>query len=129
MNLYFWLILLIYIAVLVYGAYRGYHRGFVKELERLVATICSVVTLVLISGLARGSVGERVSTRALAIALLIVIAALYSLCRIIISALKIFAGLPVINILDKVLGLLAGSAVAFMILYIVDHIAKIWLNL
>ena len=61
--------------------------------------------------------------------LLIVIGALYSLCRIIFGSLKLFAGLPVISFADGVLGLLAGGAKAFMLLYIVDHVAKIWLNL
>ena len=69
------------------------------------------------------------STKALAIALLIVIGALYSLCRIIFGSLKLFAGLPVIKFVDEVLGLIAGAAKAFMLLYVVDYIVKIWLNL
>ena len=129
MNLYFWLIVIISVFILVYGAVRGYRKGFVKELEGLVALICALVSLILISGLARGTVGDRISTRALAIALLIVIGVFYSLCRIIFGSLKLFAGLPVIHFLDEVLGLFAGAAKAFMILYVVDYIVKIWLNL
>ena len=129
MNLYFWLIVIISVFVLVYGAVRGYHKGFVKELEGLVALSCALVSLILISGLARGTVGDHISTRALAIALLIVIGVFYSLCRIIFGSLKLFAGLPVIHFLDEVLGLFAGAAKAFMILYVVDYIVKIWLNL
>ena len=115
--------------IMICGFVRGYHRGFVKELEGLVAAIFAVISLVLISGLVRGTIGENVSAKALAIAMLIVIGALYSLCRIIFGSLKLFAGLPVISFADGVLGLLAGGAKAFMLLYIVDHVAKIWLNL
>ena len=129
MNLYFWLILFLSIVFLAYGAFRGYKNGFVKEVEGLVAIVFSVVCLVLVSGLTRGAIGENISSKALAIALLIVIGALYSLCRIIFSSLKLFAGLPVIRILDQLLGLFAGGAKVFMLLYVVDHIAKIWLNL
>lgn len=114
--------------LLAYGAVRGYKNGFVKELEGLVASIFAVAMLVAISGLARGSMDKRVSAQALAIALLIVIGLLYSLCRII-SSLKLFADLPVIRILNELLGFVAGGAKIFLLLYIVDHLAKIWLNL
>ena len=40
-----------------------------------------------------------------------------------------FAGLPVIKFVDEALGLIAGAAKAFMLLYVVDYIVKIWLNL
>ena len=100
-NLYFWLIIVVSIMIMISGFVRGYHRGFVKELEGLVAAIFAVISLVLISGLVRGTIGE----------------------------IKLFAGLPVISFADGVLGLLAGGAKAFMLLYIVDHVAKIWLNL
>jgi uncharacterized membrane protein required for colicin V production len=129
LNLYFWLIAVLSVLILVYGAVRGYHNGFVKEAEGLVALVLALASLLLISGLARGVVGDRVSTRALAIALLIVIGLLYSLCRVIFGSLELFAGLPVIRFLDEVLGLAAGAAKAFMLLYVVDYIVKIWLNL
>ena len=101
----------------------------VKELEGLIAGIFSVAALILISGLARGSIGEQVSAKALAIALLIVLGAVYSICRLVFSALKLFAGLPVIHAADAVLGLAAGGAKAFLLLYVVDHILRVWLNL
>ena len=129
LNLYFWLIAALSVLILVYGAVRGCHNGFVKEVEGLVALILALLSLVLISGLTKGAVGERISTRALAIALLIVIGLLYSLCRIIFGSLKLFAGLPVIHFLDEVLGLAAGAVKSFMLLYVVDYIVKIWLNL
>ena len=129
LNLYFWLIIFISIIILIFGAVRGYRNGFVAELEGLVALILALVSLIIISGLVRGSAGNGISTKALAIALLIVIGALYSLCRIIFGSLKLFAGLPVIKFVDEVLGLIAGAAKAFMLLYVVDYIVKIWLNL
>lgn len=129
LNLYFWLIAVLSVLILVYGAVRGYHNGFVKEVEGLAALILALASLLLISGLARGAIGDRISTKALAIALLIVIGLLYSLCRIIFGSLELFAGLPVIRFLDEVLGLAAGAAKAFMLLYVVDYIVKIWLNL
>ena len=129
MNLYFWLIIFISIIILIFSAVRGYRNGFVAELEGLVALILALVSLIIISGLVRGSAGSGISTKALAIALLIVIGALYSLCRIIFGSLKLFAGLPVIKFVDDALGLIAGAAKAFMLLYVVDYIVKIWLNL
>ena len=126
LNLYFWMILFICIVVLANGVLRN---GMVKELEGLVAGVFSVAALILISGLARGSIGEQVSSKALAIALLIVLGGVYSICRLAFSALKLFAGLPVIHAADAVLGLAAGGAKAFLLLYVVDHILRIWLNL
>lgn len=129
MNLYFWLILFASILILAGGCIRGYRRGFVKETESLVSWICAAAMLVLISGLTRGSLTENISTRALAIALLIVLGVVYSLCRIVFASLHIFAGLPVIRVLDGILGVFAGLTKAFLLLYVVEHIAKIWLNL
>lgn len=129
LNLYFWMILFICIVVLANGVLRGFRNGMVKELEGLVAGVFSVAALILISGLARGSIGEQVSSKALAIALLIVLGGVYSICRLAFSALKLFAGLPVIHAADAVLGLAAGGAKAFLLLYVVDHILRIWLNL
>jgi uncharacterized membrane protein required for colicin V production len=128
-NLYFWLILFASILILAGGCIRGYRRGFVKETESLVSWICAAATLVLISGLTRGSLTENISTRALAIALLIVLGVVYSLCRIVFASLHIFAGLPVIRVLDGILGIFAGLIKSFLLLYVVEHIAKIWLNL
>ncbi|MBE6005555.1 MAG: CvpA family protein [Sarcina sp.] len=129
MNLYFWLILFAYILILARGVIRGFERGFVKELEGLAAGICAVLTLILISGLVTGSIGREFSTKALAIGLLMVLGIVYSLCRILFSSLKLFAGLPVIRFLDQVLGAGAGVCKSFLLLYVVDHIVKIWLNL
>ena len=122
MNLYFWLILFASILILAGGCIRGYRRGFVKETESLVSWICAAATLVLISGLTRGSLTENISTRALAIALLIVLGVVF-------ASLHIFAGLPVIRVLDGILGVFAGLTKSFLLLYVVEHIAKIWLNL
>lgn len=123
------MILFICIVVLANGVLRGFRNGMVKELEGLVAGVFSVAALILISGLARGSIGEQVSSKALAIALLIVLGGVYSICRLAFSALKLFVGLPVIHAADAVLGLAAGGAKAFLLLYVVDHILRIWLNL
>ena len=129
MNLYFWLILFAYVLVLARGTIRGFEKGFVKEIEGLAAGVCSITALILIGGLATGSIGDKVSTKALAIAMLIVISIFYFLCRIVFSSLKLFAGLPVIKVADQVLGAAAGIAKAFLLLDIVDYILKIWLNL
>ncbi|MDO5133454.1 MAG: CvpA family protein [Eubacteriales bacterium] len=129
MNLYFWLILFISAAILIRGALRGARNGFVKEAEGLAAVIFTTITLVLISSIARGNITEHVSTKALAIALLVVLAILYSLCRIIFSSLRLFAGLPVIRHIDSILGIAGGTAKAFLLLYIIFYLLKIWLNI
>ena len=129
MNLYFWLILFAYIIILACGTIRGFDKGFVKELQGLIAGICSVAALILISSLVRDSTGDRFSARAMTIALLIVLVIVYSFCRMILSALKLFAGLPVISFADKILGAAAGFVKSFLLLYILDHLLKIWLSI
>ena len=129
MNLYFWVILLAAIVIEVRGAVAGARNGFVKEAEGLVAGIFVTVALVLISSIVRGGMTERVSSKALAAALLIVLLILYSLCRLVFSSLRLFAGLPVIRYVDSILGIAAGAAKAFLLLYIVFCLLKIWLNL
>lgn len=129
MNLYFWLILFASVIILAKGAIGGFHNGFVKEVEGLAAGFFAVVVLVLISSLVRGGGSSGASSKAIAIALLIVLGILYALFRIILSSLHLFAGLPVIRLLDQVLGLAAGAAKAFLLLYIVDYFLRIWLNL
>jgi uncharacterized membrane protein required for colicin V production len=108
---------------------KGFKTGFVKEVEGLAAGICALVVLILISSLAIGAMGEKVSTKAMVIALLIILGCMYALFKIIFSSLKLFAGLPVINVLDHILGAAAGAAKSFLLLYIVDYLTRIWLNL
>ncbi len=129
MNLYFWLIIAASVIILAAGAFIGGHRGLVKELEGLVAAICATAALVLIGSLARGSMAEHISTKALAIALLIILGLLYAVCRIVFMSLRLFAGLPVIRYLDSILGIAAGALKAYLILYVVFYLLKIWLNL
>lgn len=129
MNLYFWLIIAISVIILAAGAFIGGHRGLVKELEGLVAAVCATVALVLVGSLARGNMTENISTKALAIALLIILGLLYSVCRIVFASLRLFAGLPVIRYLDGILGMAAGVLKAYLILYVVFYLLKIWLNL
>ena len=129
MNMYFWLLIIGAVVILAAGAARGWNKGFVKEAEGLVAAICAAAALALIGSLARGGMTEHVGSKALAIALLIVLGALYSLCRIVFLSLRLFAGLPVIRYLDSVLGIAAGVAKSYLLLYIVFYLLKIWLNL
>ena len=129
MNIYFWLILIISGLLMVRGVKKGFKNGFVKEAEGLAAGICALAVMVLISGLAVGAMGDKVSSKALAIALLIILGAIYALLKIIFSSLKLFAGLPVISLADHILGVAAGAAKTFILLYVVDYLARIWLNL
>lgn len=129
LNIYFWLILIVSVLLLARGVIKGFRIGFVKEAEGLAAGICALVALILISSLAMGAMGDKVSTKVMAIALLIVLGAMYALFKIIFSSLKLFAGLPVISLVDHILGAGAGAAKTFILLYIVDYLVRIWLNL
>lgn len=129
MNVYFWLILIVSVLLLARGVIKGFKNGFVEEAEGLAAGICALAALILISSLVLGTMRDETSTKVLAIALLIILGAVYALFRIIFSSLKLFAGLPVISAVDHVLGAAAGAAKTFILLYIVDSLARIWLNL
>lgn len=129
LNIYFWLILIVSVLLLARGVIKGFRNGFVKEAEGLAAGICALVALILISSLAMGAMGDKVSTKVMTIALLIVLGAMYALFKIIFSSLKLFAGLPVISLVDHILGAAAGAAKTFILLYVVDYLARIWLNL
>lgn len=129
MNIYFWLYLFIAVLVVAAGTFAGGRNGFVKEAEGLVVTVLSVIALALVSSLARGGLQGRAGSKALAIALLIVLGAVYALLRALFSSLRLFAGFPVIHIVDSFLGLIAGAAKAFLLLYIVDLFLRIWLEL
>ena len=129
MNIYLWLILIVSVLLLARGVIKGFRIGFVKETEGQAAGICALVAMIMISSLAMGAMGDKVSTKVMAIALLIVLGAMYALFKIIFSSLKLFAGLPVISLVDHILGAGAGAAKTFILLYIVDYLARIWLNL
>ncbi len=108
MNIYFWLILIVSVLLLARGVIKGFRIGFVKEAEGLAAGICALVALILISSLAMGAMGDKVSTKVMAIALLIVLGAMYALFKIIYPGrrsrscknlhLTIYSGLPCQNL-------------------------------
>ena len=100
--------------------------------DYMTAMIISAIVIVSYTaagGFLAASTTDFVQSIIMTFALLFVLGVLYFLCRIIFSSLKLFTGLPVIKFVDQFLGVGAGGLKAFMLLYVVDYILKIWLNL
>lgn len=127
MTQYMILILIIDGLVLIGMTIHGWHKGFVSLVSEAVSLIAAIWAVVLISGAAadwREGGGEDAW---LGILFLLVLGVIYKILHRILSSIRWIAGLPVINWLDAVLGVLLGFCEGFAILYALEYLLRMYL--
>lgn len=108
--------------MIVWRVCRGFKNGFAKEVNRLISVFMALivlsVTILLIASIMR----KTIKTIIVATVLLIVISMVYRLINIIMKSVETIANLPIISIVNKLLGMAAGALevlVVFWIMYVI----------
>lgn len=113
---------------MVFYTKRGWKKGFTKQLSSLIALLAAAGALLMILKVYTGLMGGDIKGMASGIALLVVISVVYSLLRLFLFPARVASKLPVISLLDSVLGVGAGFAGGLLILYIVESLSPFFLG-
>ncbi|HIY61725.1 MAG TPA: CvpA family protein [Candidatus Eisenbergiella pullistercoris] len=108
MNINLLLPLLVLLAA--WRAWRGCKNGFAEEVYRLISLIAALLVLALLLMAVASFRENDIKNGVIAVALLLIAGILLHLFGIIMKSLKAIARLPVISLLNSLLGLAAGIA-------------------
>lgn len=106
----------------------GWKRGFAKQLSSLIALLAATGALLMILKVYTGFKDGDVKGLASGIAILVVISVVYSLLRLFLISISLVSKLPVISLLDSVLGVAAAFVCGLMILYIAESLSPFFLG-
>ena len=110
--------LIIVILIMIMMMIRGYKKGLTKEITGLVSLIVTLFVISIVITLYMSLHLEETKNAVASIVILVVIAFIYSIIKIFMKSAKILSKLPVINIVDKVLGIIIGGAKGLIIVWL-----------
>ena len=104
------LLLPVLLLLAAWRAWRGFKNGFADEVYRLISLIAALLVLALLLMAAASFQEKDIKNGMIAAVLLLIAGILLHLFGIIMKSLKTIAKLPVISLLNSLLGLAAGIA-------------------
>ena len=116
MNIYTIILYFITAAIILWRIIASYKKGFARELANAVSILIAVLLAYLLRNIYLGFTTEHIGKALSYLIYLPLIFGIYRLLKLILGALKIFASLPVIKILDKLLALFLGAGEGFVIM-------------
>ena len=119
-----WILIIIGVIVWAYCIKKGSERGLVQELNTVLTLICAAAIYRLAAGLAANYSKGNVSSALVGILLLVVVASAFGIFHLIFSSIHIFSRLPVIRILDNILGVIGGFIEGAVVLYLADTLLR-----
>lgn len=103
----------------------GVKRGFIKEICSLISVIIASIAVVLIAFGVRNFFSHEVVLVVAAIVCILLLGIIYKLLEVFFVSLKLIAKLPVVNLLDKLLGIIIGIAETILVVWAVYCIITI----
>ena len=120
----FWILIIIGILVWAYCIKKGTERGLIQELNTVLTLICAAVVYNLAAGLAANYTSGNVSSALIGLLLLVVVASAYGIFHLLFSSIHLFSRLPVVRVLDNILGVFGGFLEGAVILYLADTLLR-----
>ena len=120
----FWILIIIGVIVWAYCIKKGSERGLVQELNTVLTLICAAAIYRLAAGLAANYTSGDVSKTLTGVLLMVVVVCAFGLFHLLFSSLHIFSRLPVIRIVDNILGVFGGFIEGAVIVYLADSILR-----
>lgn len=124
MNIFFWIFIIIAIAIMVGCVRKGGKKGFVHELNAVLTLVCATLIFNLAAGVLADSAAGDVSAVLTGVLLVVIVVVVYGIFHLLFGAVHIFARLPVVRIADNVLGVLAGAVEGCLTLYLIDSLLR-----
>lgn len=120
----FWILILLEILIMGFFIKKGAEQGLVQSLSTVLTLICAALCYNLASGLAANYASGDVSSALTGMLLLIVVVCAFGLFRLLFSTAHFFSRLPVIRILDNILGVFGGLIEGAVVLYLADSLLR-----
>ncbi len=120
----FWILIIISILVWGYCIKKGSENGLVQSLNTVLTLVCAAACYNLAAGLAANYSTGDVSSALTGILLLVVVVCAFGLFHLLFASLHIFSRLPVIRVVDNILGVFGGFIEGAVILYLADSILR-----
>ena len=107
----------------------GIKQGLVHELGTILSMAAAVLVLYLVMRVFHGFTDAQYDKVVVGIVMLVLVSAVFSVCRLIFFAVKMAAKLPVIRLVDSILGSVGGLAEGLIVLYVVETISRYFIDL
>lgn len=113
------------VILLIIRVYKSTKRGMVQEICSLIAMIAGCFVIVVLAFAIRNYINEEKVIFVVTLFLLAIFGLIYKLFTGLLEAIKLVSKLPVINILDKVLGVVVGIAETVIVVWMVYCVVMI----
>lgn len=111
-------LVIIFVIFIIWRIYRGIKNGLAKELNGLVSLLLALIVLSLVLLLIASIVAHNTKTIIVSVILLVIVSFLYRLVGMLMKSLETIAKLPIVNIVNALLGAVAGVLEVFVIFWI-----------
>ena len=115
------LLVIVFMALLVWGVWKGFRNGFAKEVNGVVSLFMALVVLSVVFVLIAGIWEKNAETIFVSVVLLVVFGILYRILNMVMKSITTLARLPLISVADHLLGAAAGVLelmIVFWIMYV-----------
>ncbi len=111
--------LIVTILVALAGIYLGGKKGFAKSVSGFIALVVTLFMLKIILRIYNAYTNGRTMDLIIAVVTLVVLGVVYGILKIVLKSAKAIASLPVIAIIDKLLGAVLGFLAVIAVYHVV----------
>ena len=112
------LTLIIILIVMLYMVVTGYQKGLTKQLSGIAALVAAFVMLALVIMLFSSFRNREVTNTVYSVILLAIFGFVYGIVKVLLRSIKLMTNLPVLHLLDHVLGIAGGMVKGIIIVWI-----------
>ena len=118
--------LIIIVLIFIWRVAIGFRKGMVQEVISLIAMAVAGVCVVLILGAIGSYLNQEIGKVIQMVLVLFAVCLVYRLVHVLFTSLELVSKLPIIKVLDKLLGAVVGCAEAVLIVGLLVYLLKNW---
>ena len=119
------LLLIILVVVAVWRMWMGFRNGLIDEMNRVISLMAALFVLALAVMIIYGFMEENTKNIITAVIALVVTGLAFRLINIVMKSLKALVKLPIINLLNGILGAAAGFAEIILLCWIMYTVIQL----
>lgn len=112
------------VGIMIYCAYRGAKNGLIHELNSVATLVCAMIIFNIVADIMNRTGAMSLPVALVGALLLIITIVAYGLFLVLFKTVHIFARLPVIRIIDNILGFFGGILEGIVVLYLADSLLR-----